>query len=156
VGEASPSGGSISEVARRYGIDPRLLFRWRREFGIEPTTEPASFLPVQIADEGGPAIESGEASGQSAAPSIIVERVATGNEIELIGGRLVRFDREVDPETMKRVVAALEGGGPRQITEAFPWNDVPRYLIRDRDAAYGHVFRGLASFFTTFVAHRSC
>jgi transposase InsO family protein len=27
----------------------------------------------------------------------------------------------------------------RQITEAFPWNDVPRYLIRDRDAAYGHV-----------------
>jgi transposase InsO family protein len=27
----------------------------------------------------------------------------------------------------------------RQITEAFPWNDVPRYLIGDRDAAYGHV-----------------
>ena len=27
----------------------------------------------------------------------------------------------------------------RQITEAFPWNDLPRYLIRDRDAAYGHL-----------------
>jgi transposase InsO family protein len=26
----------------------------------------------------------------------------------------------------------------RQITEAFPWNDVPNYLIRDRDGAYGH------------------
>lgn len=25
----------------------------------------------------------------------------------------------------------------RQITEAFPWNDAPRYLIRDRDQAYG-------------------
>jgi transposase InsO family protein len=25
----------------------------------------------------------------------------------------------------------------QQITEAFPWNDVPRYLIRDRDAIYG-------------------
>jgi transposase InsO family protein len=25
----------------------------------------------------------------------------------------------------------------RQITEAFPWNEVPRYLIRDRDQAYG-------------------
>ncbi|MFZ0692868.1 MAG: integrase core domain-containing protein [Alphaproteobacteria bacterium] len=23
--------------------------------------------------------------------------------------------------------------------EAFPWNNVPRHLIRDRDAAYGHV-----------------
>src|ERR1700730_5357497 len=25
----------------------------------------------------------------------------------------------------------------QQLTEAFPWNDVPRYLIRDRDAVYG-------------------
>ena len=25
----------------------------------------------------------------------------------------------------------------RQITEAFPWNKVPRYLIRDRDRVYG-------------------
>src|ERR1039458_101073 len=28
----------------------------------------------------------------------------------------------------------------RQITEAFPWDDAPRYLIRDRDASYGPVF----------------
>ena len=25
----------------------------------------------------------------------------------------------------------------QQITEAFPWNEAPRYLIRDRDAVYG-------------------
>jgi hypothetical protein len=25
----------------------------------------------------------------------------------------------------------------RQITEAFPWEQAPRYLIRDRDASYG-------------------
>jgi hypothetical protein len=25
----------------------------------------------------------------------------------------------------------------QQLTEAFPWNEVPRYLIRDRDAVYG-------------------
>ncbi len=25
----------------------------------------------------------------------------------------------------------------RQITEAFPWDDAPRYLIRDRDRVYG-------------------
>ena len=25
----------------------------------------------------------------------------------------------------------------RQISEAFPWNEVPRYLIRDRDRVYG-------------------
>ena len=27
----------------------------------------------------------------------------------------------------------------QQITEAFPWNDAPRYLIRDRDGIYGAV-----------------
>ena len=27
----------------------------------------------------------------------------------------------------------------RQITEAFPWNEAPRYLIRDRDRVYGTV-----------------
>lgn len=29
----------------------------------------------------------------------------------------------------------------RQMTEAFPWNTAPRYLIRDNDGAYGAVFR---------------
>jgi transposase InsO family protein len=28
----------------------------------------------------------------------------------------------------------------RQITEAFPWASAPRYLVRDNDRAYGHVF----------------
>jgi transposase InsO family protein len=28
----------------------------------------------------------------------------------------------------------------RQITEAFPWDDAPRYLIRDRDTSYGPIF----------------
>ena len=27
----------------------------------------------------------------------------------------------------------------RQITEAFPWNEAPRYLIRDRDCVYGAI-----------------
>jgi len=29
----------------------------------------------------------------------------------------------------------------RQITEAFPWDTAPRYLLRDRDASYGSRFR---------------
>jgi transposase InsO family protein len=34
----------------------------------------------------------------------------------------------------------------RQITEAFPWDEAPRYLVRDRDASYGHaVTRRLAA-----------
>src|SRR6202165_5349783 len=29
----------------------------------------------------------------------------------------------------------------RQITEAFPWDTAPRFLLRDRDASYGPAFR---------------
>ncbi len=29
----------------------------------------------------------------------------------------------------------------RQVTEAFPWDTAPRYLLRDRDASYGLAFR---------------
>jgi transposase InsO family protein len=29
----------------------------------------------------------------------------------------------------------------RQIVEAFPWDDAPEYLVRDRDAAYGQVVK---------------
>jgi putative transposase len=28
-----------------------------------------------------------------------------------------------------------------QMTETFPWDTAPRYLLRDRDASYGPVFR---------------
>jgi putative transposase len=28
----------------------------------------------------------------------------------------------------------------RQVTEAFPWDTAPRYLLRDRDASYGSLF----------------
>jgi transposase InsO family protein len=34
-------------------------------------------------------------------------------------------------------VARRQSWIARQITEAFPWNEAPRYLIRDQDAIYG-------------------
>jgi hypothetical protein len=33
-------------------------------------------------------------------------------EVELIGGRRVRFERDADPETVRRLLALLEGGAP--------------------------------------------
>src|SRR5882672_233027 len=29
----------------------------------------------------------------------------------------------------------------RQITEAFPWDTAPRFLLRDRDTSYGQIYR---------------
>jgi hypothetical protein len=31
----------------------------------------------------------------------------------------------------------------QRVAEAFPWNEVPRYLIRDRDAIYASEFRSV-------------
>ena len=43
----------------------------------------------------------------------------------------------------------------RQITEAFPWDDAPRYLIRDRDRIYGAaVLRRLRAMGIRGQAHR--
>lgn len=36
VAEASQPGASASDVARRYGLDLRLLRRWRKTIGAEP------------------------------------------------------------------------------------------------------------------------
>jgi len=35
----------------------------------------------------------------------------------------------------------------RQVTEAFPWDTAPRYLLRDRDASYGSEFWHFAHYF---------
>ena len=32
-------------------------------------------------------------------------------------------------------------GQARQITEAFPWSEAPKYLIRDNDKAFGSAFK---------------
>ena len=45
VEEAGQPGASLSEVARRYGIAARVLFRWKQELKPAPM-----FVTVQIAD----------------------------------------------------------------------------------------------------------
>jgi hypothetical protein len=46
--------------------------------------------------------------------------------------KIVRFDVTQHPTA---------GWLSRQLTEAFPWDTAPRYLVRDRDASYGPRFR---------------
>jgi transposase-like protein len=48
--EAARPGASLSEVARRYGIAARVLFRWKQE--LTPTAAPV-FVAVQITDASG-------------------------------------------------------------------------------------------------------
>lgn len=45
LAEAAKPGASVSEVARRYGIARRVLFRWRQEQAAKPV-----FIDVEIVD----------------------------------------------------------------------------------------------------------
>ena len=105
VEETCREGASVSGVARKYGIGTRLLFSWKKELTPEPSPGP-TFLPVTLVD--GADQPAGPASVAALAP-VIVERTAPGIEVELIGGRRVRFDRDTDPETVHRLVTLLEG-----------------------------------------------
>lgn len=100
VDEASQLGASVGTVARRYGIAPRVLFRWREAFKPAPASAVPVFAPVQITDPE-PVVEV-----SAGAPS------APGIEVELIGGRRVRFERDADPEAVRRLVVLLEGSAP--------------------------------------------
>ena len=65
------------------------------------------------------------------------------------GGRhesVLRTDEELDDEMVQLVEDTVTAHPTaewlaRQITEAFPWNTMPKYLVRDNDRAYGARFK---------------
>jgi transposase len=114
VEETCRPGASVSGVARRYGIASSMLFRWRDALGLGASSASATFAPVEIVDEpeavaGLPMVVREPAP---APPTIVVERLGPAMEIELIGGRKLRVERDIDPEIVCRLVAALEGTSP--------------------------------------------
>jgi transposase-like protein len=105
VEETCREGASVAGVARRHGIGTRLLFCWKKELMPQTSSGPA-FLPVTLVDG---ADQPSRPDSIAAPAPVIVERTAPGIEVELIGGRRVRFERDVDPETVRRLVTLLEG-----------------------------------------------
>jgi DNA invertase Pin-like site-specific DNA recombinase len=58
--EAAQGGTGVAEVARRYGIDRRVLRRWKQELAAVPAP---TFVTVQIADAGSPTYAGSAAAG---------------------------------------------------------------------------------------------
>ena len=93
VAESSGTCANISAVARRHGLKPSLLFRWRKMYGVNAAPlSPASpmFVPVALLPPSLPV----------PAPSSI--------EILLTGGCTIRVTTDVDVDALARIVAALE------------------------------------------------
>ena len=97
--EAKNPATTVSAVARRRGIAPSLLFRWRRE---ALDAERAAALPPQPAFV--PLCLSGPVSTD---PS---ERTQSGIiEIELATGHRLRADASVDIGVLRTLIEALVG-----------------------------------------------
>jgi transposase len=116
VAEAERPNANISAVARRHGIKPSLLFRWRR-LAREAQACPAApaFVPVTLAL---PATYT-ETAAPEASPAISSDTVPVRPnteqalrddriEIELGNGRFVRVGAGLDTDILKRIVDLLD------------------------------------------------
>jgi transposase len=98
VAEAARPDANISAVARRHGIKPSLLFRWRRMARSAPAPTPeAAFIPVTLAPQPAraepPPSEAVRSAGNALPPrsSEAIQHHADNRiEIQLGNGRLVR------------------------------------------------------------------
>jgi transposase len=103
LAEACAPGAVVSEVARRHGLLPAQVFKWRRlaalgVIGIPGASELPSFVSVEVSADA--------AAAPVAAPAVHQAGVI---EIDLGDGRLVRVDGTVDADALRRVLDVLAG-----------------------------------------------
>ena len=114
IAEAARPGANISAVARRHGLKPSLLFRWRRMAREDQAhASGAAFVPVTLAlppvsAEGAPAAAPTICSDASPYPSADTARTDDHVEIELGNGRLVRIGARVDTDALRRILTVLD------------------------------------------------
>ena len=98
VEETLQPGVKVSEVARRHGLAPSVVFTWRRlaREGRLGNARPA-FMPVEITPV-----------PVQTTPAVSPPRRTGLIEIVLGRGRRIRVDREVDGEALRRVLQVVE------------------------------------------------
>ena len=85
------------------------MFQWRKQLGMGPAHR---IVPVTISDTADGLADLAVMTSRPTASRTPtrVESATPVIEIELGGGRRLRFARDTDPETIQRLVAALDGG----------------------------------------------
>ncbi len=98
VEETLQPGVKVSEVARRHGLAPSVVFTWRRlaREGRLGDAGP-TFMPVEITPV-----------PRQTTPIASPPRRTGVIEIVLGRGRRIRVDREVDAEALRRVLQVVE------------------------------------------------
>ena len=116
LAEATAPGANVSAVARRHGLVPAQVYKWRRlaelgVIGVRGASELPSFVAVELAAE-----PPGKAGAAETMAPAVAEALQPGSsrrrsgviEIELESGRRIRVDREVDADALRRVLDVLE------------------------------------------------
>jgi transposase len=101
IAEALQPGVSVSAVARRHGIMPNLLFRWRKAARNEAKPAAPAFLPISLTTPAKSSDPICDGSETRAADNRI--------EIELSNGRRVRVGPGADMGALKRVLDIVDG-----------------------------------------------
>jgi transposase len=111
VAEAERPGVNISAVARRHGIKPSLLFRWRRLARDSQDQPSTAFIPVTLALPATktPALEAAAEADALPPPTASREPDAHRIEIALGNGRVVRVGAGVDVDSLRRILDAADG-----------------------------------------------
>jgi hypothetical protein len=86
------SGLTVRAFCARHGLSTASFYNWRRVLERRAAEEPA-FVPVQVVADATPA-------------------QASALEVVLVDGRIVRVAPGFDAATLRRLLAALQGGGP--------------------------------------------
>ncbi len=86
VAEASAPSTNLSAVARRHGISPTQLFRWRKSLDIGTSNKPSLL---------------GDSGVDQPQPQTIIE-------IQLANGRQVRVSQLIDADTLARIIKAID------------------------------------------------
>jgi transposase len=115
LSEATAPGANMSAVARRHGLLPAQVYKWRRlaelgVIGVPGASELPSFVAIEIAQD----VPSLPVPAAAAKPTIVPRETPRRQhrkngliEIELGGGRRVRVDRDVDAAALERVLDVL-------------------------------------------------
>lgn len=108
---ASEPDISVAKLAQAHGLNPNMVFKWRRQLraglfeGVAHGT--AVLLPVALPDAtGGEKTEPASLAQQPVEPHRESVPVASGIEIELNGAR-VRVTGMVDPMQLRLVLRCL-------------------------------------------------
>jgi transposase-like protein len=106
LADAAESGVTVSEIARRHGVTPPMIFRWRTEFGVAAQRmESATLITATVIER----VRRGRP--KKVAPLVLENLLpmpAGSVSIELADGRRVFAPAGSDPESVRRYIANQE------------------------------------------------